>query len=161
MARGSRVSEYLRADCRSYPRGPLPLLEPLALGGQTAKHAEPLDHFVEVGVWRGGTGILTARAMARNGLRQPIYLCDTFQGVTKTGINDPDYRGGEHSDTSIEIVTTLAETAGLSSKDFEIVVGIFPEDMPRELQTGDLSLLISTSMPTIRLRTALQRSGRA
>jgi O-methyltransferase len=106
------------------------------LVGQVAKHADPLDHFVEIGVWRGGTGVLMARAMAIHGLRQPIFLCDTFQGVAKAGVNDPNYHGGEHSDTSVEIVAALAESLGLRSGSYEIFVGVFPEDMPRNLRAG-------------------------
>jgi O-methyltransferase len=109
------------------------------LVGQAAKRAGALDHFVEIGVWRGGTGVLIARALARCGLCQPIYLCDTFQGVTKTGINDPHYQGGEHADTSIEIVAALAASAGLRSGNYEIVAGVFPEDMPVKLRAGSFA----------------------
>jgi len=109
------------------------------LVGQVAKCAARPGHFTEIGVWRGGTGILIARAMATHGLGQPIYLCDTFQGVVKTGPNDPDYHGGEHSDTSVEVVTALAASAGLRSGSCEIVAGVFPEAMPGELRTGNFA----------------------
>src|SRR5207302_1445324 len=67
---------------------------------QTAKRVGESNHFVEIGVWRGGTGVLIAKAAASVGLSQPVYLCDTFQGVAKTGTADPYYQGGEHADTS-------------------------------------------------------------
>jgi len=111
------------------------------LVGQVAKHAGPLDHFVEIGVWRGGTGVLLARAMATRGLRQPVFLCDTFQGVTKTGVNDPNYHGGEHSDTSVDIVVALAEALGLPSSRYKIFAGVFPEEMPRDLRNGSFAFV--------------------
>jgi O-methyltransferase len=109
------------------------------LVGQVAKSAGPHDHFVEIGVWRGGTGILMARAMASHGLGRPIYLCDTFQGVTKTGANDPHYRGGEHADTSVDVVLSLAKALGLRSANYEIFTGVFPEQMPSKLQAGNFA----------------------
>src|SRR6266850_3126052 len=62
--------------------------------------------FIEVGVWRGGTGALIASAAKQNGIAAPVYLCDTFQGVVKAGIHDSAYKGGEHADTSILTVET-------------------------------------------------------
>jgi O-methyltransferase len=107
------------------------------LVGQVAKCIANPGHFVEIGVWRGGTGVLIARAMAKHGLNLPIYLCDTFRGVVKAGPNDPDYQGGEHSDTSVEVVTALAASAGLPSSACEIVAGVFPDAAPAELRTGN------------------------
>ena len=109
------------------------------LVGQVAKCGARLGHFVEIGVWRGGTGVLIARAMATYGLGQSIYLCDTFRGVIKTGPSDPHYCGGEHSDTSVEVVTALAASAGLPSGSCEIVAGVFPEAMPGELRAGSFA----------------------
>src|SRR5690349_10525310 len=34
--------------------------------------------FIEVGVWRGGTGALIASAAKSHGIASPLYLCDTF-----------------------------------------------------------------------------------
>jgi O-methyltransferase len=82
------------------------------------------NHFIEIGVWRGGTGMLIARAMASVGLLKPVYLCDTFCGVPKTGTADWYYRGGEHADTSVDIVSELAASAGLEPTSYEICVGV-------------------------------------
>ena len=80
---------------------------------------------LEVGVWRGGTGaILAARAKAL-GLEEPVVLCDTWEGVVKTGELDVYYEGGEHSDTSRATVEGLMRRLGLSN--VELLKGIFPE----------------------------------
>lgn len=79
---------------------------------------------LEVGVWRGGTGALIAhRAPSKT-----VYLADTFAGVVKTGDRDPDYSGGEHSDTSLNIVKELLADLGI--RNAETLVGIFPDDFP-------------------------------
>jgi O-methyltransferase len=106
---------------------------------QVAKSPAGADHFVEIGVWRGGTGVLIAKAMATQGLRQPLYLCDIFRGVVKTGEADPHYHGGEHSDASAEDVAALASSLGLTPDSHEIVSGVFPEEMPATLQEGNFS----------------------
>ncbi|MCC7380041.1 MAG: class I SAM-dependent methyltransferase [Chitinophagaceae bacterium] len=77
---------------------------------------------IEVGVWRGGTAALLAKA---NDNQSPIYLCDTFEGVAKAGDKDNQYKGGEHADTSVEIVETVMKEQGISS--YQILKGIFPD----------------------------------
>lgn len=106
---------------------------------QIAKRADGVNHFIEIGVWRGGTGVLIARAMASRGLTQPIYLCDTFQGVAKTGAADLYYHGGEHADTSLEIVSALAAASGLKAASFRIVAGEFPDYTPPPLKQGEFA----------------------
>jgi O-methyltransferase len=80
---------------------------------------------LEVGVWRGGTGVLMARRCAQLGLPTTVYLADTFAGVAKAGSEDPWYRGGEHADTSPAVVEALAARVGV---EVELLVGVFPED---------------------------------
>ena len=92
------------------------------LVGQTAKLS---GSFIEVGVWRGGTGALIASAAEKNGIAAPVYLCDTFRGVVKAGIHDSAYKGGEHADTSIPTVEALMKSLGLTN--YQIMEGIFPE----------------------------------
>jgi O-methyltransferase len=92
------------------------------LVGQTTKLSGSL---IEVGVWRGGTGALIASAAKQNGIATPLYLCDTFQGVVKSGIHDSAYKGGEHADTSIPTVEALMKSLGLTN--YRIVEGIFPD----------------------------------
>jgi O-methyltransferase len=97
-----------------------------SLVGQTAKLGGDI---LEVGVWRGGTGCLMAYRAQAAGSPLRTYLCDTFTGVVKAGVKDSAYRGGEHSDTSIDVVKELAQTLRVSN--IEVLQGIFPED------TGD------------------------
>ncbi len=89
---------------------------------------------LEVGVWRGGTGAILAQRAKSLGLKGRVYLADTFQGVVKTGAKDAGYKDGEHSDTSKELVESLLRGLGLSA---ELLVGIFPEDRPAELDQKD------------------------
>ncbi len=82
---------------------------------------------IEVGVWRGGTGALIAKQAECCGIKEPIYLCDTFTGVVKAGKNDSFYKGGEHKNTAKEVVEELIyQNMGL--KNVKILQGIFPED---------------------------------
>jgi O-methyltransferase len=77
---------------------------------------------IEVGVWRGGTAGLLARANDNN---SPVYLCDTFEGVAKAGEKDNQYTGGEHADTSVETVENLMKKLDISG--YHILKGIFPD----------------------------------
>jgi len=80
---------------------------------------------LEVGVWKGGTGCLLASAVRdQKGTR--VFLADTFSGVVKTSEKDTLYRGGEHADTSEQIVLDLANQ--LSLNNIEILKGIYPDD---------------------------------
>jgi O-methyltransferase len=81
---------------------------------------------LEVGVWRGGTGAIMAARAKRLGLTDTVYLCDTWEGVVKTGAVDTYYRDGKHDDTSIEIVRRLVDSLGLAN--VELLQGIFPDD---------------------------------
>lgn len=80
---------------------------------------------LEVGTWRGGTGCLLGARARHLELPSTVYLCDTFEGVVKTGDADI-YRGGEHADTSIPVVRECAAKLGLGN--LEILRGVFPED---------------------------------
>jgi O-methyltransferase len=77
---------------------------------------------VEVGVWRGGTAALMAQASPG----KPVHLFDTFAGVAKGDpAFDTFYSGGEHADTSENIVKDLFERIGATCR---IHRGIFPDD---------------------------------
>jgi len=80
---------------------------------------------LEVGVWRGGTGALLAKRAASLGITEPIYLCDTWEGVVKTGPMDIYYRDGKHSDASKATVERLVTKLGLGN--VELLQGVFPE----------------------------------
>lgn len=93
------------------------------LVGQSTKLQGSL---LEIGVWRGGTGGLIAKKAHLCGIADPIYLCDTFEGVVKASQKDTSYRGGEHADTSPEIVQKLL-TEKLQLKNTVLLKGIFPD----------------------------------
>jgi O-methyltransferase len=94
---------------------------------------------LEVGVWRGGTaglmglGLREARLHARQ-----LVLCDTFSGVVKTGAEDPHYRGGEHADTSEDVVHNLL--SGLGIDQYSIHAGIFPDETGEALADRTFAL---------------------
>ncbi|MDU9041541.1 TylF/MycF/NovP-related O-methyltransferase [Pseudomonas corrugata] len=80
--------------------------------------------FLEVGVWRGGSGCLLAMASHRPGRK--VFLADTFTGVVKAGNLDTRYEGGEHSDTDIQLVEALAARCGVTDR-VHLLEGMFPE----------------------------------
>lgn len=93
---------------------------------------------LEVGVWRGGSGCVLAKAskLFSDG---KVYLADTFSGVVKASSNDTLYKGGEHSDTNIEIVNNLIDLLDL--KNIEILTGIFPDEINfKTLNINNVSL---------------------
>lgn len=94
---------------------------------QFAKQACRLDGaFVEIGVWRGGTGALLALSRAIDAPQPVVKLFDTFCGVVKSGGKDTLYVGGEHADTSFDLVRGLLQE--LSLQNVELHKGVFPED---------------------------------
>jgi len=82
---------------------------------------------IEVGTWRGGTGAILAGKADLCGIDDPVYLCDTFEGVVKAGPKDSKYKGGEHADTSIQQVEELIHER-LHLENVRILQGIFPEE---------------------------------
>lgn len=81
---------------------------------------------IEIGVWRGGSGALIAKNARLNGIKDRVYLCDTFSGVVKAGERDSSYKGGEHSDASRENVEKVINKLKLDN--IKILIGIFPEE---------------------------------
>ncbi len=94
--------------------------------------------FLEVGVWRGGTGCLLAHALKAAGSGQTIHLADTFAGVVKAGERDTHYKGGEHADTSEEVVSALLQGLGLTNA--RLLKGVFPDETGMRLADTSLSL---------------------
>ncbi len=88
-----------------------------------AKQMERLEgSFIEIGVWKGGTGCLLAAAAQKH-----TILCDTFRGVVKAGQHDTFYKGGEHSDATEEEVRSLASQLRVLDR-IQILRGVFPDD---------------------------------
>jgi O-methyltransferase len=88
---------------------------------------------VEVGVWRGGTGCL----LAMSAPIKSVYLADTFDGVVKASKNDNYYIGGEHANTSLEIVSGLLASARVNN--VRLLKGIFPDETATAIK-GQISL---------------------
>jgi O-methyltransferase len=104
---------------------------------QLARQLDRVDgDFLEVGVWRGGTGAILAKATERT--RRTVYLADTFRGVVKAGASDPSYAGGEHADASESAVRWLMSE--LSLRNVEILTGVFPDDTGSRVR-GPIALL--------------------
>jgi O-methyltransferase len=93
---------------------------------------------LEVGVWRGGSGCLIATQSERSGSKARVYLCDTFSGVVKAGADDPMYYGGEHGDTSPELVRSLVRHLGLDN--VTILVGEFPDESAQAIADREFKL---------------------
>lgn len=92
------------------------------------EHIQKLNssaHFIEIGVWRGGTAAIVGRKLSLLNSTVDFFLADTFMGVAKATNKDVFYKGGEHSDTSQLIVNKI-----LSNKynNYKILNGIFPEE---------------------------------
>lgn len=81
---------------------------------------------VEIGVWKGGTGALLAKAN-QSFPESSTYLVDTFSGVVKASEMDTTYKGGEHADTSFDLVQRLIHVNGL--KNVHLIVGVFPDEV--------------------------------
>ncbi|MDQ5985424.1 MAG: hypothetical protein CSYNP_01134 [Syntrophus sp. SKADARSKE-3] len=88
---------------------------------------------LEIGVWRGGTGALIAKKAKDCGIIDCVYLCDTFAGVVKAGAEDSGYKGGEHYDTSKDMVEELIFKQ-LNLDNVKILQGIFPDQTSKEIE---------------------------
>jgi len=88
---------------------------------------------IEIGVWRGGTGALIAKQSINCGINNPVYLCDTFTGVVKTGTKDSKYKGGEHANTSRKTVEELVFNQ-LKLNNVQILEGVFPDQTSHEIE---------------------------
>ena len=102
-----------------------------ALAGQTEKLGGGI---LEVGVWRGGTGALMAKRAQLDEAKDPVYLCDTFEGVVKAGAQDTTYKGGEHADTAQHMVEDLVRALDL--KNVRILKGVFPDETGHLVDPG-------------------------
>jgi O-methyltransferase len=97
---------------------------------------DPKAAILEVGVWRGGTAGIMSQRLALLRSNATIYLADTFTGVAKAGSNDSFYSGGEHSDTSQQIVEDLLKNKSRYPH-YKILKGIFPDDTAHEISSSE------------------------
>lgn len=88
---------------------------------------------IEIGVWKGGTGALIAKRAQLCGINETVYLCDTFNGVVKASPSyDNVYVGGEHSDTSENIVKELVFEE-LQLESVRLLKGVFPDETGKQV----------------------------
>lgn len=88
---------------------------------------------IEIGVWRGGTGALLATQAKNCGIEDRVFLCDTFTGVVKAGPKDSSYKGGEHADTTRQLVEELIFKR-MNLDNVEILEGIFPDQTGHQIE---------------------------
>lgn len=93
---------------------------------------------LEVGVWRGGSGALMASRAAAVGIDDSVFLCDTWEGVVKSGPSDIYYRDGKHDDSSRETVERLLVRLGLAN--VQLLQGTFPEATGAQLADRNFRL---------------------
>lgn len=83
---------------------------------------------IEVGVWRGGSGALLCKKADLCGIKDTVYLCDTFEGIVKADPEkDPYFQDGTLKGTSVKIVDDLIHKK-LKLENVKILKGIFPDE---------------------------------
>lgn len=99
---------------------------------------KPLDGaIVEVGTYRGGMGCLMAKKARDEGIDSNIYLCDTFEGIVKSGHRDSYFTDGQLSGSSPEQVENLSKNLDVSPI---ILKGTFPEETADRIEEGEIRL---------------------
>ena len=96
----------------------------------TVKQLSNLNGAVaEIGVWRGGSGIILAEGIRRSNSKSSLHLFDTFEGVPNNAILEKDnqFRGGEVSDTSVDHVKGLFMNDNFNF--VQVHKGIFPVEV--------------------------------
>ncbi|WP_432735767.1 TylF/MycF/NovP-related O-methyltransferase [Maridesulfovibrio sp. FT414] len=82
-------------------------------------------NILEVGVWKGGSGILMATQAKLTNQDTTTYLCDTFSGIVKNSIRDNFHQNGDFNDTSAKQVKSALIANDLDR--VAVLQGIFPE----------------------------------
>lgn len=81
---------------------------------------------IEIGVWRGGTGLIIAKATKLSCPEAEVFLCDTFSGVTMASERDAWYQSVEHSYASVDIVRQLLRDNCIQNA--KVMQGRVPDD---------------------------------
>ena len=92
---------------------------------------------IEIGVWRGGSAGIMAQKLSIINSTSILYLADTFSGVVKATEKDFYYKGGEHKDTSKDIVEDLLNNV-IKYKNYKILTGIFPDETSKFIPEKEL-----------------------
>lgn len=130
--------EFLTAWLRVRDHTLLDLARLYELWELTAQAAKVQGSVLEVGTWRGGSAGLIGLQLAARGDARLLAVADTFTGVAKAGPRDPYYRGGEHADTSLDIVDTFLHSLDLPN--FRLLSGVFPDETAQLLPEPAIAL---------------------
>lgn len=92
---------------------------------------------VEVGTYRGGLGCLMAKKAEDEGIDSNVYLCDTFEGIVKSGDKDTYFDEGQLSAASPQHVANLADKLDINPS---VLEGTFPEETANEIEEDNVRL---------------------
>lgn len=83
---------------------------------------------IEIGVWKGGSGVLIAKQARLCGIADTVYLCDTFTGLPKIKIGEHDACLAEGKfAVSRQIVEQLLSECG-EVDNVRVLEGVFPDE---------------------------------
>ena len=80
---------------------------------------------LEVGCGLGGSGFMIAVSVRLAGVKDRVYLCDSFFGLVKADAEFDTLQNGEMGNTSPEKVEELISTHGIDN--VSVVQGVFPD----------------------------------
>jgi hypothetical protein len=104
--------------------------------------------FVECGVWKGGSSMLAALALADAGdVTRPLWLYDTFEGMSEPTADDVDHKGHDARPeweaakrtgdgwcaSPLDDVRAALATTGAAKERLRFVVGKVEATIPREI----------------------------
>lgn len=108
------------------------------------KQTEGLDgDILELGIYRGGTTIMTAKFLQKLGSKRKIYACDAFIGLPnedKFSLWGKDAKG-MYADTSADLVLKKFKKFEVNDKIF-LVDGLFEDTLYQKLHEKKFSLVL-------------------
>ena len=120
------------------------------------RHGIP-GSLVECGVWRGGAMAAVGLVLQDEAARRPLYLFDTFEGMTQPSPADQGFDGSsaaaifQHRETGsggsdwcrspLEDVQSTLLSMGLAAEDFACVKGRVEDTIPARFPEAEIALL--------------------
>lgn len=86
---------------------------------------------IEVGVWRGGSGVLVALGARQCGIADRVYLCDTFRGIVKSAPDETRFPNGALAAPRTS-VDQLIERFRLDH--VRVLEGVFPDETASRME---------------------------
>ncbi len=94
---------------------------------------------LEVGCWKGGSGLILAQAASMVDSSIFIYLCDTFTGTVKgTEIDGQYWDDGQFKQATFEGVHSLVTKYNLQN--CRILKGVFPDETAQYIESEKIRL---------------------